>query len=91
MIVLVTGATSGFGVSIARRFAASGHRIIATGRRTERLAALAAELGGASEAPVFAVSGATGAGVDAVLDALVERLGGAKQAAAEAEPDWSPL
>ena len=35
MIVLVTGATSGFGVSIARRFAADGHRIIATGRRTE--------------------------------------------------------
>src|SRR5580693_6348876 len=47
MIVLVTGATSGFGASIARRFAAGGHRIIATGRRTERLAALAAELGDA--------------------------------------------
>jgi len=47
MIVLVTGATSGFGVSIARRFAADGHRIIATGRRTERLTALAAELGDA--------------------------------------------
>jgi 3-hydroxy acid dehydrogenase/malonic semialdehyde reductase len=47
MIVLVTGATSGFGASIARRFAAAGHRIIATGRRTERLAALAAELGDA--------------------------------------------
>ena len=47
MIVLVTGATSGFGVSIARRFAREGHHIIATGRRTERLAALAAELGDA--------------------------------------------
>ena len=47
MIVLVTGATSGFGVSIARRFAAGGHRIIAAGRRTERLTALAAELGDA--------------------------------------------
>jgi 3-hydroxy acid dehydrogenase / malonic semialdehyde reductase len=47
MIVLVTGATSGFGVAIARRFAREGHRIIATGRRTERLAALAAELGDA--------------------------------------------
>lgn len=45
MIVLVTGATSGFGVAIARRFAEGGHRIIATGRRVERLAALAAELG----------------------------------------------
>jgi 3-hydroxy acid dehydrogenase/malonic semialdehyde reductase len=47
MIVLVTGATSGFGASIARRFAREGHRIIATGRRTERLAALAGELGDA--------------------------------------------
>jgi len=57
----------------------------------ELAGALSAELSAASDAPVFAVSGATGAGVDAVLDALVERLGGAKQAAAEAEPDWSPL
>ena len=47
MIVLVTGATSGFGVAIARRFAREGHRIIATGRRAERLAELAAELGDA--------------------------------------------
>lgn len=45
MIVLVTGATSGFGVAIARRFAREGHRIIAAGRRTERLAALRDELG----------------------------------------------
>ena len=47
MIVLVTGATSGFGIAIARRFARQGHRIIATGRRGERLAQLAAELGNA--------------------------------------------
>ena len=45
MLVLVTGATSGFGAAIARRFAREGHRIIATGRRTERLAALAASWG----------------------------------------------
>ena len=47
MLVLVTGATSGFGVSIARRFAEGGHRVIAVGRRTERLTALAGELGDA--------------------------------------------
>ena len=37
MIVLVTGATSGFGAAIARRFARDGHRIIAAGRRVDRL------------------------------------------------------
>ena len=45
MIVLVTGATAGFGAQIARKFIAEGHRVIATGRRMERLQALAAELG----------------------------------------------
>ena len=43
-IALVTGATSGFGEAMARRLLAAGARVVATGRRTERLAALAAEL-----------------------------------------------
>jgi 3-hydroxy acid dehydrogenase/malonic semialdehyde reductase len=43
--VLVTGATAGFGQAIARRFVRDGHRVIATGRRAERLDALRAELG----------------------------------------------
>ena len=48
MLVCVTGATSGFGAAIARRFVREGHRVIATGRRVERLEALQAELGAAS-------------------------------------------
>jgi 3-hydroxy acid dehydrogenase/malonic semialdehyde reductase len=45
VIVLVTGASSGFGSAIARRFAADSHQIIAVGRRHDRLEALSKELG----------------------------------------------
>jgi len=45
MIVLVTGATAGFGAAMARVFAKNGHQVIAAGRRVERLEALASELG----------------------------------------------
>jgi 3-hydroxy acid dehydrogenase / malonic semialdehyde reductase len=43
-IALVTGATSGFGRAIARRFAAEGLGVIITGRREDRLEALRQEL-----------------------------------------------
>ena len=45
MIVLVTGATAGIGQAIARRFVKEGARVIAAGRRSDRLDALKAELG----------------------------------------------
>jgi len=44
-IVLVTGATAGFGRAIAQRFVADGARVVAAGRRAEKLGALANELG----------------------------------------------
>lgn len=47
MIILVTGATAGFGEAITRRFVKEGHRVIATGRRLERLQHLHTELGDA--------------------------------------------
>ncbi|AFR03512.1 bifunctional NADP-dependent 3-hydroxy acid dehydrogenase/3-hydroxypropionate dehydrogenase YdfG [Pectobacterium brasiliense] len=47
MIIFVTGATAGFGESITRKFISAGHKVIATGRRQERLDALKAELGDA--------------------------------------------
>jgi 3-hydroxy acid dehydrogenase/malonic semialdehyde reductase len=45
VIAFITGASSGFGAAIARRFAREGSRVIVAGRRRERLDALAAELG----------------------------------------------
>jgi 3-hydroxy acid dehydrogenase/malonic semialdehyde reductase len=45
LTVLVTGATSGFGAAACRRFAGAGAKVIATGRRRERLDSLKKELG----------------------------------------------
>ena len=47
MIVLITGASSGFGAAMARKFVAGGHRVIAAARRSEKLANLQRELGAA--------------------------------------------
>ncbi len=44
-VVLVTGATAGMGEAIARRFVKEGARVVLTGRRDDRLRALAEELG----------------------------------------------
>ncbi|WP_431857113.1 SDR family NAD(P)-dependent oxidoreductase [Azospirillum sp.] len=52
MIVLVTGATAGFGAAITRRFVQAGHRVVAAGRRAERLDGLVAEFGPDSVHPL---------------------------------------
>ncbi|PWV47485.1 SDR family NAD(P)-dependent oxidoreductase [Chitinophaga sp. S165] len=43
-IVLITGATSGFGEACAKKFAANGYDLIITGRREERLTTLQQQL-----------------------------------------------
>lgn len=43
--LFITGATSGFGLAIAKQSVKMGARVIISGRRAERLAALAEELG----------------------------------------------
>jgi 3-hydroxy acid dehydrogenase/malonic semialdehyde reductase len=47
MIVLITGASSGFGAAMARKFVREGHQVIAAARRSEKLAELHQELGAA--------------------------------------------
>lgn len=51
--IFITGATSGFGLACARLFIEHGARVVATGRRKARLAALKKELG--SNAHVIAL------------------------------------
>lgn len=83
MIVFITGATAGFGTAIARTFIREGHKVVAAGRRKERLAALATELGDAllpfalditDRSAVEAVAGALPSGF-AAIDVLVNNAG----------------
>src|SRR3954454_22217349 len=71
--IFITGATAGIGAASARRFAQGDWRVVGTGRRRERLDALAAELGEAFlplEADVR-----DRAAMDAAIDALPEGFG----------------
>lgn len=54
-ILMVTGATAGFGRAIAQKFASYGYNVIITGRRKERLEALEKELS-ASGAKVLSLN-----------------------------------
>ena len=75
MIILITGASSGFGEAMARKFVAHGHRVIAAARRTERLAQLQASLGDA----LLAIT------LDVTDKASIE------QALAGLPADWKPI
>ena len=71
---LITGATSGIGEAAARAFVGAGWKVIATGRRADRRAALGAELGPDKvHSAVFDVTDT--AARDTALDALPEAFG----------------
>ena len=67
--VLITGASSGFGAAAVKRFVHAGWRVIATGRRAERLQALVDELG-ADQVHAAAFDIRDEAAMDAALAAL---------------------
>ncbi len=66
--VLVTGASSGFGAAVARRFAADGARVIAAARRADRVRDLAGEFG--PRVLPLTLDVRDGAAVAAAVDAL---------------------
>ena len=66
--VLITGATAGIGEAAARTFAAAGWRVIGTGRRADRLEALAADIGPQMHALAFDMR--DGAAIDDALASL---------------------
>ena len=70
--VLVTGATAGFGEATARRFLANGHKVVAVGRRTERLEALKNSLPAEQQKKLFTmvVDVCDSAQVDTLASAL---------------------
>lgn len=70
-VAVVTGASSGIGEATARALAAAGWTVVCAARRTERVEALAADIGGHA----VTVDVTDQASVDA-LDAAVERIGG---------------
>ncbi len=78
-LAVVTGASSGIGAATARTLAAT-HHVICVARRTERIEALAAEIGGRAVTCDISDADQVAALVEAVggsLDVLVNNAGGA--------------
>ncbi|MFE1320278.1 SDR family oxidoreductase [Kitasatospora phosalacinea] len=95
-VAVVTGASSGIGAATARRLAADGFEVVLTARRTERIEALAKEVGGRS----YTLDVTDRAAVDAFaaevgrVDVLVNNAGGAlgAESVEDGDPaDWRTM
>ena len=75
-VVLVTGASSGIGEAIARGAAAAGHRVVLAARSSDRIEALASELGGPERALAVPCDVTEWDQVRALADAAVRAFGG---------------
>ena len=71
-VVLVTGAGRGMGVDVARAALDAGHRVIATARETDRVTRA---LGSHTDLLAVALDVTDPAGVQAAVDAAVDRFG----------------
>jgi ribitol 2-dehydrogenase len=72
-VMIITGASSGIGRATARRFAAEGARLVLVARSGDKLAALAAEIGG--DPLVVSADLSEPAGTDAMVHAALHRHG----------------
>jgi meso-butanediol dehydrogenase / (S,S)-butanediol dehydrogenase / diacetyl reductase len=74
-VVLVTGASSGIGDGIARRFAKAGWRVVAVARRKERLELLAKDLSKVSETVAFSADVTSPKAGDESVDFALKSFG----------------
>ena len=74
-VVVITGASSGLGEATARRLSASGATVILGARRTDRLAALARDLGGDARALAVTTDVTQADQVTRLVDTAVDAFG----------------